>query len=130
VAHLLHKPCLLSGSLVEAYTGHDHHHSGIMTLGFGPSLICFTYRTHWGAVVMGKGRVSAKKSGPRRGIKRDQTNEPQSIPRELAGRWIAWSGDGLRIIGSGTSLKEAEAVASAAGDPNAIFERASGVLRQ
>jgi hypothetical protein len=78
---------------------------------------------------MAKGRVSAKNRATGEGVKGAQTNEAESIPRELAGRWIAWSGDGLRIIGSGTTLKEAEVAASAAGDPHAIFERASGVLR-
>jgi hypothetical protein len=44
----------------------------------------------------------------------------------LAGRWIAWSADGLRIIGSGATLKEAEEVASAAGELDPIFEVAPG----
>jgi hypothetical protein len=78
---------------------------------------------------MGKSRVSVKPKGSGGGVKGSGGSEPESIPRELAGRWIAWSADGLRIIGSGTTLKEAEKVASAAGDPDAIYERASGVLR-
>lgn len=60
----------------------------------------------------------------------NQADEPELIPRELAGRWIAWSADGLRIIGSGASLKDAVEVASAADEPEAIFERTSGFIRQ
>jgi hypothetical protein len=78
---------------------------------------------------MGKSRISLKPKGSGGGVKASEGSEPESIPRELAGRWIAWSADGLRIIGSGTTLKEAEEAASAASDPDAIYERASGVLR-
>ena len=60
----------------------------------------------------------------------NRADEPESIPRELAGRWIAWSADGLRIIGSAATLKDAVEAASAADEPEAIFERASGVIRQ
>jgi hypothetical protein len=100
-----------------------------MILGFSLAIVCIRARTG-GALVMRKDPVSTRKRGPRGGLSGTQTKEPQAIPRDLAGRWIAWSGDGLRIIGSATTLKEAQAVALAAGDPDAIFERASGVLRR
>ena len=79
------------------------------------------------AIVMGNGRTSVKKKGVDGGAKKvKRAPEPESIPRELAGRWIAWSSDGLRIIGSGTTFQEAIEAANAAGDPDAIFEVAPG----
>ena len=71
---------------------------------------------------MRKDRGSAKRVGSNGGVGRGRAKEPQSIPRELAGRWIAWSADGLRIIGSGATFQEAIEAAEAAGDPEAIFE--------
>jgi hypothetical protein len=71
---------------------------------------------------MGKHRASGKNGSP--GWGRDRAQEPETIPRELAGRWIAWSANGLRSIGSGKTFQEAVEAASAAGDPDAIFERA------
>jgi hypothetical protein len=73
---------------------------------------------------MEKHRGSARNAGSGRGVRRRQAQEPETIPRELAGRWIAWSADGLRIIGSGVTFKEAVEAAAAAGDPEAILERA------
>ena len=74
---------------------------------------------------MPKHRAPSQNGGSGRG--RRQAQEPETIPRELAGRWIAWSADGLRIIGSGKTFQEAVEAATAAGDLDAIFERASGV---
>jgi hypothetical protein len=79
---------------------------------------------------MSKGRASSKDPRNRRSAEIDTIDEPQSMPMELAGRWVAWSADGLRIIGSGKTLEEAEAVASAAGEHDAIFEIAPGGLRR
>jgi hypothetical protein len=79
---------------------------------------------------MSKSQASSKDSRHRRGVESDTIDEPQSMPMELAGRWVAWSADGLRILGSGKTLEEAEAVASAAGEHDAIFEVAPGGLRR
>ncbi len=43
--------------------------------------------------------------------------EPQLIPAELAGRWVVWSQDGVRIIGHGASPTEARASAGEDGGP-------------
>ncbi len=59
-----------------------------------------------------------------------QTNEPEAVPLALAGRWIAWSSDGLRIIGSAVTLKDAEVVASRAGEKEPIFQRVVGMGRR
>jgi hypothetical protein len=53
-------------------------------------------------------------------------DEAESVPVTMAGRWIAWSADGLRIIGSGPTLEEATAEAAAAGESDPIFERVGG----
>jgi hypothetical protein len=42
---------------------------------------------------------------------------PQKIPLEYAGKWIAWSTDGLRIIAVASSFKACEAAAVQAGFP-------------
>jgi hypothetical protein len=59
-----------------------------------------------------------------------QTNEPEAVPLALAGRWIAWSSDGLRIIGSAVTLNDAEEVASRAGEQEPIFQRVVGMTRR
>jgi hypothetical protein len=60
----------------------------------------------------------------------DLSEIPETIPLALAGRWVAWSGDGLRIIGSGATLLDAEEAAANAGETEPIFERAAGRLRR
>lgn len=43
---------------------------------------------------------------------------PQTVPRQLAGQWIAWTPNGCFILGSGDSPQEARAAALARGaDP-------------
>ncbi len=78
---------------------------------------------------MKKSQNTAKNPRSGRRVEADQSKVPQSMPMELAGRWVAWSSDGLRIIGSGKTLEEAEAAACAAGEEDPIFERALGGLR-
>lgn len=64
------------------------------------------------------------------GMDKTQPHQPESVPLELAGKWIAWSGDGLRIIGSGLTLDEAEQAAAQAGEKEPIFQRIAGVGRR
>ena len=64
------------------------------------------------------------------GMDKTQPHQPESVPLELAGKWIAWSGDGLRIIGSGDTLDDAEKAASQAGEKEPIFEPIGGILRR
>jgi hypothetical protein len=89
-------------------------------------VVDFRHRVREVVAVMRKDRASAKKAHSGEGVEGNHANEPQSMPIELAGRWVAWSADGLRIIGSGKTLEEAEAAASAAGEPDPIFEVAPG----
>ena len=51
--------------------------------------------------------------------------QPQTpiVPRELGGKWIAWTYDGSRIIASGDTLDECEAAAEKAGETNLRFEK-------
>ena len=59
-------------------------------------------------------RPSRRHAGSRR---------PQTIPLEFAGRWIAWSPDGMKIVASGGSFEEAEQAAAAAGFAEVAVER-------
>ncbi len=79
---------------------------------------------------MSKSRATSKNPRSRRKPEGEKNKVPQSMPLELAGRWVAWSSDGLRIIGSGKTLEEAEAVATTAGEDDPIFEVAMGGLRR
>ena len=52
-----------------------------------------------------------------------QFPEPQTIPLELGGKWIAWSSDCLRIIAHGDTLDECKAAARNAGEPDPCFQK-------
>jgi hypothetical protein len=56
-----------------------------------------------------------RRKGPsarrRRPGARASLRRPQTVPAELAGRWIAWSPDRLRILGHGATISEAKASA-------------------
>jgi hypothetical protein len=68
-----------------------------------------------------------KPSGSRTGARR-----PQVVPLEHAGKWVAWSSDGLRIVASGVSFSTCERAAVAAGfaaDQVAIERVPQGRLR-
>jgi hypothetical protein len=47
----------------------------------------------------------------------------EPVPVDLGGKWIAWSADGLRIVGHGDTLDECERAAAAAGESDPSFER-------
>jgi hypothetical protein len=50
--------------------------------------------------------------------------KPRSIvPKELAGKWIAWSSAGGAIIASGASLTAVMSEAQRLGESNASFEK-------
>jgi hypothetical protein len=51
--------------------------------------------------------------------------QPQSpiVPRELGGKWIAWTLDGSRIVAFGDTLDECEAAAEKAGETDLRFEK-------
>lgn len=44
------------------------------------------------------------------------------VSEEFAGKWVAWSSDGSRIVASGGSLKETVAAAKSAGEADPAFE--------
>ena len=80
---------------------------------------------------MSKSRTTSKNPRSRRRTAESEKDKvAQSMPLELAGRWVAWSSDGLRIIGSGKTLEEAEVAAAAAGEGNPLFEVAPRRLRR
>ena len=41
----------------------------------------------------------------------------QPVPREYAGKWVAWSADGRRIVAVGDTAKACEQAAATAGHP-------------
>jgi hypothetical protein len=55
--------------------------------------------------------------------------EPEILPLSLAGKWVAWSSDGMRIVGSGDTIEEAERLAAESGEPEPIFELHPGRAR-
>jgi hypothetical protein len=46
------------------------------------------------------------------------------VPKEYAGRWIAWNSQRTRIVASGATFAEVTQAAEAAGEPNPIFAKA------
>lgn len=54
---------------------------------------------------------------------------PEVLPLWLAGHWVAWSGDGQRIVAYARKLVEAEELAHAVGEPEPILERHPGAGR-
>ena len=57
------------------------------------------------------------------------SQEPEILPLSLAGKWVAWSSDGMRIVAAGETIDEAERLAAEAGEPEPIFERHPGRAR-
>jgi hypothetical protein len=54
-------------------------------------------------------------------VRPTERERPQTIPREYAGKWIAWSEDGLRIVAVGGSFDDCERLAVDAGfAPNRV----------
>ena len=47
--------------------------------------------------------------------RRSIVEQPDVIPLAYAGKWLAWSGDGLRMLAVGDSLEAREAAAMEAG---------------
>lgn len=50
-------------------------------------------------------------------IRKSRARRPQTITRDLAGKWIAWSEDGLKIVAVGDSFEDCERKAVEAGHP-------------
>jgi hypothetical protein len=52
-----------------------------------------------------------------------KSNEVPVVPIEYAGKWIAWSKDGTRIVASGRTVQEVVDAAAAAGEADPIFNK-------
>jgi hypothetical protein len=52
-----------------------------------------------------------------------QRRHQPRVPREYAGRWVAWDRDQTRIVASGDSFDEAKIAASAAGESSVLMAR-------
>jgi hypothetical protein len=50
--------------------------------------------------------------------------KPPTVPREFAGRWIAWNSDRTKIVSSGQTLEEARQLAVSSGEFNPILAKA------
>ncbi len=46
-----------------------------------------------------------------------------NIPRDFAGKWIAWSHDRRRIVACGVTLPEARNAAQAVGESDPVFDK-------
>lgn len=57
------------------------------------------------------------------------SQEPEILPLSLAGKWVAWSSDGMRIVASAVTSEEAERLAIAAGEPEPILQPHPGRYR-
>jgi hypothetical protein len=55
--------------------------------------------------------------------------EPEILPLSLAGKWVAWSSDGMRIVAAAPTIEEAEQLAAEAGEAEPILERHPGRAR-
>jgi hypothetical protein len=64
-------------------------------------------------------RKDQKPHGRRRPIVAKPVARPERVPLELTGKWVAWSSDGLKILGHGESISEARA--SAGGAPGLMI---------
>ena len=54
-------------------------------------------------------------------IHKSRSRRPQTITHDLAGKWIAWSEDGLKIVAVGDSFDDCERKAVEAGhSPNRV----------
>lgn len=49
---------------------------------------------------------------------------PQKVPREYAGRWIAWDHSLTRIVASGRNYADARAAAEATGEQKPFLTKA------
>ncbi|HEV2969102.1 MAG TPA: hypothetical protein VGY55_03870 [Pirellulales bacterium] len=52
-----------------------------------------------------------------------QQRQPPIVPKELGGKWIAWTFDGSRIVAYGDTLDECESAAEKTGETNLRFEK-------
>jgi hypothetical protein len=52
-----------------------------------------------------------------------QRRHQPRVPREYAGRWVAWDRNQTRIVASGDSFDEAKIAASAAGESSVLMAR-------
>ena len=48
--------------------------------------------------------------------------DPEPVPLEYAGKWLAWSNDGLKILAVADDLGEAIEGANRAGEPDPILQ--------
>ncbi|MDR3632957.1 MAG: hypothetical protein P4L84_03920 [Isosphaeraceae bacterium] len=52
----------------------------------------------------------------------DRSERRQTVPLELAGKWVAWSPDGLRILLSGDTFREVCEEAERLGYKDVVYE--------
>jgi hypothetical protein len=57
------------------------------------------------------------------GVETMQTKHQPTVPREYAGKWIAWDHDITRIVASGNSLVDVLKSAEEAGEPDPVLDK-------
>jgi hypothetical protein len=54
--------------------------------------------------------------------KQTRPQQPFVVPKKYAGQWIAWNDDRSAIVGSGSTLQDAQAAARQVGETDPGFE--------
>ncbi len=54
--------------------------------------------------------------------------QPQTVPKQYAGKWVAWTRNGIYIVGAGDTPEDARKAAEAHGiDPSINWEPGMGI---
>ncbi len=74
--------------------------------------------------------MSKKSTRPKKTDAATVEQEPDILPLSLAGKWVAWTNDGMHIVGSGDTIEEAERNAAKNGEAEPMLEFHSFRYRQ
>jgi len=58
-----------------------------------------------------------------------ENQKPEAVPASMAGRYVVWSADGLRMIGHGRTIAEAREMAGSPGDARLVIQKIPAVRR-
>lgn len=58
-----------------------------------------------------------------------KSRKPDAVPASMAGRYVVWSEDGLRIIGHGKTIAEAREMAGTSSNARRVIQKIPSVRR-